>query len=83
MATVLVRFNGGNVPIVTGDMPNDDNTPISNPTQTGFVTNKPFIVAAGPYCFGLRGLSGYAPLWQIVEAVNGQQVEIDFRHNLP
>jgi hypothetical protein len=83
MATVLISFNGGIVPIVTGDIPPDDHTPISNPTQTGFVTNQAFIVTEGVYCFGLGTPISYEPLWQVVQAVDGEQAEISFQHNPP
>ena len=53
MAIVLVRFDGGNVPVVTGAIPPDADTPISNPTQTGFTTNQAIIVEEDEYCFGL------------------------------
>lgn len=83
MATVLVRFDGGNVPVVTGDIPDDADTPISSPTPTGFVTNKAFIVAAGDYCFGLDTTVSYTPLWQLVQAVDGTQTEITFKRRVP
>jgi hypothetical protein len=79
MATVLVRFDGGNDPVVTGDIPPDPQTPISDPAQTGFVTNQAFIVAAGEYCYGLQSAVAYAPLWQVVQAVDGEQALIVFR----
>jgi len=82
MARVLIRFNGGNVPVITGDIPPNDQTPISNPVQTGFVTNKAFIVAEGVYCFGLQTPHAYTPLWQVVQAVDGEQTEITFRLGL-
>jgi len=83
MAAVLIRFDGGTVPVVTGDIPPDDQTPISNPTQTGFVTNQAFIVAEGEYCFGLQSTTPYTPLWQVVQAIDGEQAEITFRRTPP
>jgi hypothetical protein len=83
MAIVLIKFNGGNVPVVTGDIPFDDGTPISNPTATGFVTNQAFIVAAGPYCFGLNSAISHKPLWQVVQAVDGEETEITFLRTTP
>jgi len=83
MATVLIRFDGGKVPVVTGDIPPDDRTPISDPTQTGFVTNQAFIVAEGEYCFGLESAVSYTPLWQVVQAIDGEQAEITFRQTPP
>ena len=79
MATVRVSFDGSNVPVVTGDVPPDDQTPIVNPTPTGFTTNQAFIVTEGVYCFGLQTAVPYAPLWQVVQAVDGEQAEVVFR----
>jgi len=79
MATVRISFDGGNVPIVTGDIPPDDQTPIVDPTSTGFTTNQPFVVAEGVYCFGLETAEPHTPLWQVVQAVDGEQAEIAFR----
>ena len=79
MATVRVIFDGGNVPVVTGDIPPDDQTPIINPTPTGFMTNQAFIVEEGVLCFGLQTTVSYTPLWQMVQAVDGEQAEIRFR----
>jgi hypothetical protein len=82
MAIVLVKFDIDNIAIVTGDIPPDEQTPISNPTQTGFVTNQPFIVAAGDYCYGLQSAVAYAPLWKLVQAVDGEQTEIAFHRSI-
>lgn len=79
MATVRISFNAGSVPIVTGDMPPDPQTPIAEPTQTGFTTNQAFIVPEGIYCFGLETPTPHTPLWQMVQAVDGEQAEIVFR----
>jgi hypothetical protein len=79
MAIVNVSFDGGNVPIVTGDVPPDDQTSITDPVPTGFTTNQPFIVAEGLYCFGLQTVASYTPLWQLVQAIDGEQAEISFR----
>ena len=79
MATVRVSFDGGDVPVVTGDIPPDDNTPVADPTPTGFTTNQAFIIAEGVYCFALQTALPYAPLWQVVQAVDGEQSEITFR----
>jgi hypothetical protein len=83
MATVLVKFDSDNIPVVTGDIPPDQQTPISDPTQTGFVTNQAFIVAAGVYCYGLQSPVAYTPLWQLVQAVDGEQTEIAFHRSTP
>ncbi len=79
MATVRISFDGGNVPIVTGDAPFNDQTPIIDPTPTGFTTNQAFIVAEGVYCFGLQSAGRHTPLWQVVQAIDGEQAEITFR----
>lgn len=79
MATVRISFDGGNVPIVTGDMPADAQTPLAEPTQTGFTTNQSFIVVEGVYCFGLQTSHPYHPLWQVVQAVDGEPADIAFR----
>ena len=82
MATVRVSFNGGNVPIVTGDVPPDERTPILNPTPTGFTTNQTFMVREGIYCFGLDAPVPHAPLWQVVRAIDDEPAEIVFRKQL-
>jgi hypothetical protein len=79
MATVLIRFDDDKVRIVTGDIPPDAATPISNPQQTGFVTNQAFIVTEGAYCYGLDPSVACTPLWRILQAVDGQQTEARFR----
>jgi hypothetical protein len=79
MAIVRVSFDDGNVPIVTGDVPPDDQTQITDPVSTGFTTNQPFIVAEGLYCFGLQTAVPYTPLWQLVQAIDGEPAEISFR----
>ncbi len=79
MATVRISFDGGDVPIVTGELPADDQTPIADPTRTEFTTNHPFIVVEGLYCFGLETAQPYSPLWQVVQAVDGEETDIAFR----
>jgi hypothetical protein len=79
MARVLIRFDGGNVPIVTGDVPPDDATPISDPQPTDFVTNQAFIVAPGAWCFGLEPGVHCTPLWQVVRAVEGEETVASFK----
>jgi hypothetical protein len=79
MATVLVRFDGGDVPVVTGGVPPDDKTRIEFPTATGFVTNQAFIVDAGEYCFGLETTRNYMPPWKVVQAIDGEQTTVTFR----
>jgi hypothetical protein len=78
VATVRITFDGGDVPVVLGDMPADEQTPIADPTPTGFTTNNSFIVAEGMYCFGLQTAQRYSPLWQVVQAVDGVQNDIAF-----
>jgi hypothetical protein len=82
MATIRISFDGGSVPVVMGDMPADGQVPISNPVPTGFTTNQPFIVPEGLYCFGLRTSQRYTPLWQLLQAIDGEQADIAF-HKLP
>lgn len=82
MAIVRLSFDAGNVPVVTGDIPPDDQTPIRNPTPTGFTTNQAFIVREGIYCFGLQTAVPYTPLWQLVQAFDGEEAEILFRKQL-
>jgi hypothetical protein len=79
MAIVRVSFDGGDVPVVTGDVPPDGQTPIVDPIETGFTTNQPFIVASGLYCFGLQTALPYTPLWHVVQAIEGEQAEISFQ----
>lgn len=83
MATVMIRFDNDGVPVVTGDVPPDDRTPISAPTPTVFVTNKAFMVAEGVYCFGLKTAVSHTPLWQVVQAVDGERAEITFHRTQP
>lgn len=83
MAIVRIGFDGGSVPVVTGAIPRNDDTPISNPTQTGFQTNQALIVEQGEYCFGLETPVPYTPLWQTVQAVDGVPSEITFRRKAP
>ena len=83
MATVLIKFDAGNVPVVIGAIPPDAQTPISNPTSTGFVTNQAFIVAEGVYCYGLSSAVPHAPLWYFVQAIDGEQTEVAFRRTAP
>ncbi len=78
MAIVRINFNGGDVPVVMGDLPVDDQTPIANPTPTGSTTNRPFIVAEGMYCFGLQTARPCKPLWQVIQAVDGETTEATF-----
>jgi hypothetical protein len=78
MATILIKFDGGNLPIVMGAAPAAPNLPIANPEETGYTTNTPFIVPPGIYCFGLRPNNNCAPLWQICQAVDGTQAELHF-----
>jgi hypothetical protein len=79
MATIRIKFDGGNVPVLVGAEPDSPNQPIANPTDTGYTTNTPFIVTVGIYCFGLRSNSLYTPLWQIGQAVDGTQLELEFK----
>lgn len=79
MAIVRISFDGGNVPVVTGDAPFDDRTPITDPVFTGFATNQPFIVAEGLYCFGIQTPIPHTPLWQVVQAIDGEETDIAFR----
>ena len=79
MATIRISFDGGNVPIVTGDMPANEQTPMAQPTSTGFTTNQLFIVVEGMYCFALQTAQSHTPLWHVVQAVDGEQTDIVFR----
>jgi hypothetical protein len=79
MATVLIRFDGGDVPVVTGAIPPDDATPITNPTPAGYMTNQTVIVDAAEYCFGLDTQIAHTPLWRTVQAVDGVPAAITFR----
>jgi hypothetical protein len=79
MAIVRLSFDAGNVPVVTGDLPPDAQTPIPNPTPTDFTSNQAFVVREGFYCFGLETAVPYTPLWQLVQAVDGEETEILFR----
>jgi hypothetical protein len=83
MATVTIRFDAGNVPVVTGAIPPDAQTAISGPTATGFLTNQSFIVVEGVYCFGLTTSVPYTPLWRVVQAIDGVPADITFRRASP
>jgi hypothetical protein len=78
MAIVRIRFDGGEVPIVTGSFPPDESTPIDLPSETDFITNKAFIVDQGIYCFGLQTDIPHKPLWQRVQAVDGVPAQVSF-----
>jgi hypothetical protein len=79
MATIHISFDGGDVPVVTGARPADPQTPIDDPTETGYTTNQTVIVDEGDYCFGLETPQRYAPLWQAVSVFDGPSVNIAFR----
>jgi hypothetical protein len=79
MATIRISFDGGNVPIVTGDMPANEQTPMAEPTSTGYTTNQLFIVVEGMYCFALQTTQPHTPLWHVVQAVDSEQTDIAFR----
>jgi hypothetical protein len=79
MAVVRVRFDGGNVPVITGDIPPNAETPIADPTSTGYTTNRTFMLPEGMYCFGLETPHPYSPLWRVVQTVDGEETDITFR----
>ena len=79
MARILITYNGGNIPILTGGEPPDATTPIDQPTDTGFVTNQEFMTADGIYCFGLQTADSVTPLWRTVQAIAGTLVTAKFR----
>jgi hypothetical protein len=78
MATVFIKFGGGNVPILVGAAPSAPDQPISNPVATGGTANTPFIMAAGTHCFALQSPTRHTPLWQIGEAIDGTQLHLEF-----
>ena len=83
MARVLITYDGGDVPIVTGGVPPNDTTPIDQPTDTGFVTNQEFITDDGEYCFGLQTTGRVRPLWRVVQTVAGTLVQASFHKVSP
>jgi hypothetical protein len=78
MATVLITFDRGAVPIVIGEQPDGADRPIANAQATGYTTNTPFIAAPGTYCFGLNSTESYRPLWQTCQVVDGVQSALHF-----
>jgi hypothetical protein len=78
MATILIKFSGGDVPVLVGAVPSAPDQPIANPTDTGGTANTPFIMAAGTHCFALQSPVAYAPLWQTGQAVDGTQLHLEF-----
>ena len=78
MATVLVKFNGGDVPVVTGEEPPQPTVPIENPTPTGALTNNAFVFAAGTHCFGLETAIPHKPLFHLVDVIDGMENKLAF-----
>jgi hypothetical protein len=78
MATVLVKFDGGDVSVVTGEEPPQPTVPIENPTPTGALTNEAFVFAAGVHCFGLETAIPHEPLFQVVNVVDGKENKLEF-----
>jgi hypothetical protein len=78
MATIRVKFDGGDVPVLVGAPPTGPDQPIVNPIDTGNVTNTPFIAEAGDYCVTVGSPRAFTPLWQIGQAVDGEQLELTF-----
>ncbi len=79
MATVLVKFDGGNVSVVTGEEPSDPSVPIENPTPTGALTNEAFVFAAGAHCFGLDTDIPHKPLFLVVDVIDGMENKLEFK----
>ena len=79
MASVLITFDGGNVPVLVGDVPPDPQTPIADPVATGYSTNKPFIVDQNVYCYCIQTNIPHTPLWRTVQAIDGVESKIAFR----
>jgi hypothetical protein len=79
MATVRIDFDGGDVAILVGAQPAAPDQPIASPTDTGYLTNTPFILAPGVYCFTLRSPKGHTPLWQSCQTVDGTQTALGFK----
>ncbi|GGF47264.1 hypothetical protein GCM10011611_62100 [Aliidongia dinghuensis] len=79
MATIRISYDGGTVPVVMGDRPDDELAPIAEPVPTGFETNALFIVVEGIYCFSLQTEQRFHPPWLVVQAVDGDVIDIVFR----
>ena len=81
MAIVLVRFDGGNVPVVTGDIPPDDRHPDQRVRRRqSFETNQAVHRGRGrSIASGSDTPIAHTPLWQVVQAIDGVPAEIAFR----
>jgi len=79
MALVRIDFDGGDVPVLSGEEPDSPTDPIADPVDTNCVTNTPFFFPAGFYCFAPKTDLAYAPLWQTGQAVDGQELVLEFR----
>jgi hypothetical protein len=78
MATILVKFDGGDVPVLVGAPPASPDQPVASPTDTGNLTNTPFIADQGSYCVTLGATLAFTPLWQVGQAIDGEQLELTF-----
>ena len=83
MALVKVEFDGGDVPVVTGEEPDSEDQPIKDPVDTGGMTNTPFLIDAGIFTFSLDTDIDFKPLWQTVQTLEGQTVTLNFKKLRP
>ncbi len=79
MAIVRVSFDGGECPDRNRRYAAGRSNADCGSVATGFASNQPFIVAEGFYCFGLQTAFPYTPLWQMVQAIDGEEAEISFQ----
>jgi hypothetical protein len=78
MALVTITFDGGNVPVVTGEEPASETTPIQDPISAGGVSNVPFMFAAGLFTFSLDTSIAFKPLWQTAQTIDGIPLTLTF-----
>lgn len=83
MATVIMEFDGGDVPVITGAQPASPGMPITKPTYTGGITNTPFVATPGIRCYALDTEIPYTPLWQLGQVIDGIQLKLVFKKVAP
>jgi hypothetical protein len=79
MAIVKITFDGGDVPVVTGDAPDSPDKPIENPVDTKGVSNEPFMFREGIFTFSLDTVIAFKPLWQTGQTINGIPLKLEFK----
>lgn len=78
MPTVMVTYEVSGIPVGTGAMPCDPNTPIDSPEDCFLVTNQRSVFAAGSHCFTLLSADDFSPLWIPLDLNEGDDLSIAF-----